>query len=70
MGWRLDDMNCVKNGCKARTIAATVQSFSHEKTGVTAQAPGKEFKPRPDSKLYSVKKAGGRRALASVLSGD
>jgi hypothetical protein len=55
MGWRLDDMNCVKNGCKARTIAATVQSFSHEKTGVTAQATGKGFKPRPDSKLNSGK---------------
>jgi hypothetical protein len=31
MGWRLDDINCVKNEVGLRTIAAAKGAFSHEK---------------------------------------
>jgi hypothetical protein len=30
MGWRLDDINCVKNWIGPRTIAAAKGAFSHE----------------------------------------
>jgi len=32
MGWRLDDMNCVKNRTGPRTIAQAKALFSHEKS--------------------------------------
>jgi hypothetical protein len=34
MGWRLDDINCVKNKTGHRTITGAKRTFSHEKPGL------------------------------------